>query len=76
MIVPGFAGSGNSILGRPSERSPRTSIEAAPTSCVPPVQVIERDPADLPPPQLFTRLSYPWLAAPERTADRRGDRYA
>jgi len=49
--LPGFAGSGNSIVGRPLARSPSTSTEAAPTSCVPPPQTTESVADELPPPQ-------------------------
>jgi hypothetical protein len=51
LILPGFTGSGKSIVGRPFTTSPNTSIDAAPFSWVPPSHVTERVVTDLLPPQ-------------------------
>ena len=50
-VLPRFAGSGNSIIGRPFTRSPCTSMDAAPTSWVPPEHITVSVVADFPPPQ-------------------------
>src|ERR1700733_8283096 len=50
-IIPGLAGSGKFRIGRPFVVSPSTSIDAAPASPAPPLQVTDSVPDDPPPPQ-------------------------